>query len=106
MVHQEFLNPNTFFPLERFCNLSDENRQGVRELALPVLYLGHGRGVLIGIISQLLLMITYAELGLVFYFSSYRWYRQKPLPAARVRKNSESSLLSIIASQMPQAVVL
>lgn len=73
---------------------------------MPVLYLGHGRGVLIGIISQLLLMLTCAELGLVFYFSWYRWYRQKPLPAASVPKISESSLVSIIASQMPQAVVL
>ena len=76
------------------------------KLALHVLYLWHGGGVLIGVICQFLLMITCAELGFVFYFSWYRWYRQKPLPAASVPKISESSLVWLITSQMPQAVVM
>lgn len=78
----------------------------MRKLALPVLYLGHGGGVWIGIICQLLLMIMCAELGFVFYFSWHRWYRQKPLPVASVPKISESGLVWIITSEMPRAVVM
>jgi len=78
----------------------------MRKLALPVLYVGHCGGVLIGRICQLLLMIMCAELGFVFLFSWRRWYRQKPLPVASVPKISDSGLVWIITSQMPQAVVM